>query len=97
MSLLYAVIGAAMLLPYCVVRHGGVPLDRAHLAFYVIAGALGTALPTMVLFSAAAHVPAGVLAIVTALVPLFTYVLALACGVERYRATRAGGRDGRVV
>lgn len=90
-SFLYGLIGAILLLPYCVVRYRGIPLDREHLRFYTIAGALGTALPTVVLFSSAAHMPAGVLALVTALVPLMSYVFALGLGVESYRVLRSLG------
>ena len=91
LSLVAAFFGAAILLPYCIARRRLPPLRRDYLVFYVVAGLLGTALPSAVLFSAAAHLPAGVLAIVTALVPLMTYVFALGLRLERAEAQRACG------
>lgn len=91
LSLVNGFFGAAILLPYCIVRRRLPPLRRDYLVFYVVAGLLGTALPSAVLYSAAPHLPAGVLAIVTALVPLITYVLALGLRIERAEALRACG------
>lgn len=91
LSLVNGFFGAAILLPYCIVRRRLPPLRRDYLVFYVVAGLLGTALPSAVLYSAAPHLPAGVLAIVTALVPLMTYVFALGLRLERAEALRACG------
>ncbi len=91
LSLLAGFFGGCILLPYCIARRRLPPLARDYLVFYIVTGLLGTALPMAVLFSAAAHVPAGVLAIITALVPLMTYVFALGLGLERYQALRALG------
>jgi drug/metabolite transporter (DMT)-like permease len=91
LALLNSLIGAALLLIYGVIRHGGVPLGRDHVRVYFIAGTLGTALPSSVLFFSAAHMPAGILAIIVSLVPLMTYGLALMFGVERMQALRAAG------
>lgn len=91
LSLANGFFGAAILLPYCIVRRRLPPLRRDYLVFYVVAGLLGTALPSALLYSAAPHLPAGVLAIVTALVPLMTYVYALGLRLERAEALRACG------
>ena len=91
LALLTSVIGAAILLPYAVIRRGGVPLGRDHVRVYWIAGILGTALPSSVLFYSAAQMPAGVLAIIVSLVPLMTYGFALLFGVERLQGLRAAG------
>ena len=91
LSLVNGFFGAAILLPYCIARRRLPPLRRDYLVFYAVAGLLGTALPSAVLFSAAAHLPAGLLAIVTTLVPLMTYVFALGLGLERTEALRASG------
>ena len=88
---LNAALGAALLLPYCLLRFGGIPLERAYLRLYVIAGTLGTALPSCILFLAAARVPAGVLAIITSMVPLFTYSFALVVKIERLEWRRLLG------
>ncbi len=91
LSWLNAALGAALLLPYCVVRFGGIPLRRDYLLVYVIAGTLGTAFPSCILFLAAARVPAGVLAIVTSMVPLFTYAIALVFRAEHFAWRRVIG------
>ena len=83
LSWLNAALGAALLLPYCLVRFGGIPFRLDYLRVYVIAGTLGTAFPSCILFLAAAEVPAGVLAIITSTVPLFTYGFALLVRIER--------------
>ena len=91
LSWLNAALGAALLLPYCLLRFGGIPLGRAYLRLYVIAGTLGTAFPSCILFLAAARVPAGVLAIITSMVPLFTYGFALMVRIERLEWRRLLG------
>ena len=91
LSLIAGFFGGVILLSYCLARRRLPPLRRDYLVFYVVAGLLGTALPTAVLYSAAPHLPAGVLAIVIVLVPLMTYVFALGLGLERAEALRALG------
>ena len=91
LALLSSVIGVAILLPYAATRRGGIPLGRDYRRLYVIAGVLGTALPSSVLFFSAAHMPAGILAIIVSLVPLMSYAIALALGVERLAALRVAG------
>lgn len=91
LSWLQGALGAVLLLPYCVVRYGGLPLRRDYLELYIIAGALGTALPSNFLFLAATHLPVGILAIVTSLVPMLTYAISVPFGAEVLRARRALG------
>jgi drug/metabolite transporter (DMT)-like permease len=91
LSWLQGALGIVVLLPYCLVRYGGLPLRRDYLQLYIIAGALGTALPSNFLFFAASHLPAGILAIVTSLVPMLTYAIAVAFGAELLRGRRMFG------
>lgn len=91
LALWTSLIGVALLLPYALLRHGGVPLGRTHVVFYIVAGTLGTALPSSVLYSVAPHMPAGITAIIISLVPMMTYGIALVFGVERLAAFRAAG------
>ena len=91
LSLIAGFFGGVILLPYCLARRRLPPLRRDYPVFYVVAGLLGTALPTAVLYSAAPHLPAGVLAIVTVLVPLMSYVFALGLRLERAEPLRAFG------
>ncbi len=91
LALLQGLLGAILLLPYCIVRSRGMPLNFEHLRFYAVAGVLGTALPSTILFSSAAHLPAGILAIITALVPMMTYAISLGLRIERYAFLRSLG------
>ena len=91
LALWTSVIGVVILLPFALLRHGGVPLGRDYVQVYVIAGTLGTAMPSSVLFFAAAHMPAGIMAIIVSLVPLITYGIALTLGIERLAGLRAAG------
>jgi drug/metabolite transporter (DMT)-like permease len=91
LSWLQGAVGVVALLPYCLIRYGGLPLRRDYLELYIIAGALGTALPSNFLFLSASHLPAGVLAMVTSLVPLLTYGIAIVFGAELFRRRRVVG------
>lgn len=66
-------------------------LDTRHLRFYVISGALGVAFPNIVIFHAARHLSAGLIAILMTLIPLVTYGLSLALRIERFWWVRAVG------
>ena len=83
-----ALIGGLLLLLWCRVRGRPPPLSRKHLIFYVVAGLFGSALPSISLFFAAPHLPAGILAIEIGLVPLITYFLVLILRVEGFHLRR---------
>lgn len=91
LALLTGALGALILLPYALSRPRGIPLRSAYLETYVVAGLLGTAIPSCILFAAASRMPAGILAIIVSLMPLMTYGLALTLRLERFRARRAAG------
>lgn len=86
-----AIYGTALLSVYLLLWRRRVPLDRAHLKFYLFCGVFGTALPSVLFFYAATHLPAGVLSIAIATVPLLTFVTALVLRVERFEGTRVAG------
>lgn len=66
-------------------------LDRAHLRFYAVTGILGSALPSLLVATAARHVDAGVLAVAMALAPMLCLMLCIAGRIERVSARRALG------
>ncbi len=66
LTLWSAVLGAIFLLCFLLARRSPLPLGRRFLVFYLVCGLLGTAVPSTLFFYAAAHVPAGVLAIAIA-------------------------------
>ena len=67
------------------------PLDRQHLGFYTFCGLIGTVLPTVLLFYVAAHVAAGVVAILMSAVAIAAYPMSLLLGIDRLQALRALG------
>lgn len=73
-----------LLLPfYLLLRGRQLPLTSKHLVFYAVCGLLGTALPGTLLFFAAMSLPAGVLSIAMALIPILTVAIAFAIGFEQ--------------
>ncbi|MEM7222402.1 MAG: DMT family transporter [Pseudomonadota bacterium] len=90
-TLWQAIIGCALLFLFDLARRRALPLDRQHLTFYLVCGLLGTAIPASLYFYAAPHLPAGVLSITIATVPMMTFLGAHILGVDRLSATRLLG------
>lgn len=91
MALLQAFIGGLVLTPIVLARRRPPQLTRPHLLVYIVAGILGTALPSCVWFWVAPSLPSGLVAILMALVPMMTLGLALMVRVERFETKRALG------
>lgn len=83
--------GGVLLLVFNLLRGKRLPLDRRHLLFYGFCGLFGTIMPTMALFYAAPHVPAGVMAILMSAVPIGAYVFALVLRIDRLEWLRSLG------
>lgn len=86
-----AVGGGVMVLLITTLRGRRLPLDRQHLKFYAVCGLVGTVTPTVILFYAAAHVSAGLLAVLMAAVAIMAYPLALAVKIDQLRWLRSTG------
>ncbi len=68
------------------------PVIRTDVArFGLICGSCGVAFPAIALFWCARHLPAGVVAIAFASMPLFTYLLAVLLNIERAQRRRLSG------
>lgn len=80
--------GALFLLVLNTIRGKGLPLHRRALLFYLMIALIGTLLPNWASFTAAIHLPGGILAIVIATVPMFAFPMALALGMDRFSALR---------
>lgn len=85
------VFSAAILLVMTRLRGRRLPDFRANLWPFVIVALVGTVIPNSTSYSAAAHLPAGVMSIVISLVPMFALPLALAVGQERFAPLRMAG------
>lgn len=84
-------IGAALMALICRLRGIRLPLTRRHLQFYVTIALIGTILPNTASYQAAVHLPSGILSILLSMVPIFSFPVALALGLDRFSLRRCLG------
>ncbi|MFW2545178.1 DMT family transporter [Primorskyibacter sp. 2E107] len=84
-------IGAVVLRIIMVFRGTTFSFAPRHLAFYLLIALLGSILPGMASYSAAVHLPSGVLSILLSSVPMLAFPIALMLGLERFRMRRLVG------
>ncbi|MBY6202277.1 DMT family transporter [Maritalea mobilis] len=84
-------LGALILLPINGLRSGRLPMGARHLAFYTVIALIGTLLPNSASYTAAIHLPSGILSIVLSTVPMVSFPIALALGMDRFSALRLMG------
>ena len=77
--------GGAILLVACVVTGTLPTLGRDQIRMYLITGTLGVSFPTALLNFAAPHLPAGAIALLLALAPPLTYLIAFLIKLERFQ------------
>jgi drug/metabolite transporter (DMT)-like permease len=85
------VLGAALLGALTHLRGKRLPRKRAQIRLYVIIALVGTVLPNSASYAAAAHLPAGILAILLSLVPMFAFPVALSLGIDQFSWRRLLG------
>jgi drug/metabolite transporter (DMT)-like permease len=85
------VIGAVLLGAIVFIRGGRLALGRRQITLYLAIALLGTILPNTASYRAAAYLPAGVMSIVIAMVPMFAFPIALALGQDRFSIARVVG------
>ncbi len=85
------VISGAILGVLTVARGRNLPLGRAQIRMYLVIALIGTVLPNSASYQAAVHLPAGILAILLALVPMFAFPIALMMSTDRFSWSRLGG------
>lgn len=90
--LAWQMLFAALAIGAVAALRGELPrLSWVNLRYAAVAGLLGISGPNLVTFTALAHLPAGLIGVLTALAPLFTYGIALALRIEPLRPQRALG------
>jgi drug/metabolite transporter (DMT)-like permease len=72
-------------------RGRGLPFLRRHVSLYVIIALIGTLLPNSASYTAAIHLPSGILSIVLSLVPMMSFPIAMALGMDRFSTLRFTG------
>ncbi|MBI1416330.1 MAG: EamA family transporter [Limimaricola sp.] len=88
---LNAAIGLVVMAALLLWRRKGLPLTRPALIRYVFVGVLGTVLPNAANYTAAQHLPAGIIALCMSLLPMVALPMALAVGVDRVTPMRVFG------
>ena len=73
------------------VRRSRVIIDRSHILFFTVVAFTGTLLPNTSSYFAAFHLPAGVMALVIALVPMCSLLVALTLRFEKFQWRRLSG------
>jgi len=85
------VIGAALAVSALGVLRRPIPLSRPAFRLYGTIALVGTLVPSSVTYVAAAHLPAGIIAILMSLVPMIAFPIALAMGLDRFGWARLAG------
>ncbi len=67
------------------------PLGRAQIRMYLVIALIGTVLPNSASYQAAVYLPAGILSVLLALVPIFAFPIALLMATDRFSWLRLGG------
>ncbi|NOR63923.1 MAG: EamA family transporter, partial [Rhodobacteraceae bacterium] len=78
------VIGVAVSAAFLLLRGKRLNFTRKNMPVYVGVAMLGTVLPNYFSYTASAELPAGIISILIALVPLFSMPIALMMGFERF-------------
>lgn len=85
------VIVAIVLGIICLVRHYKISIKPQHLKFCFVISILGTLFPNAFSYVATAQLPAGIMAIIIATVPMCAMLIALGLGVEKFSTRRMLG------
>lgn len=85
------VIGAVLMGGIVFARGGGLSFSGRTLRLYVLIALIGTVVPNSAGFKAIAHLPAGVISVLLALIPMIAFPIALGLGLERFSLRRFAG------
>ncbi len=83
--------GSLILLAVAVIRRRRLPLDAAHLRYYLLPGAFGLGGSFVLLAFVAPKIPVGVVALGAAIAPMLTYGFAGLMKLERYSGVKVIG------
>ena len=86
-----AIIGGSVLTLFMIATGRKLPLSKTHIAFYIVCGLLGTALPSSVSYTAYKILPIGVNNIVLSLVPMLTILMSFPLGLDTMNVRRFFG------
>ena len=83
--------GGLLIFLLALTRRNSPKLTWTHIRFYAVVGPVGMGLPYCIMAFAAPKIPAGIIALGLALVPMLTYGIMLMLRMEGYRWWRTGG------
>ncbi len=87
-------LGPAIIIGLIVLMRPGdkhTALSVSHTRYYLICGLTGIVIPNTSMYFAAAHLPAGILAIIVNTVPIMAYPMALLMKLEKFNKLRLSG------
>ena len=84
-------IGTTVLGFVCALRGTGMRFSKRDMTLYLVLALIGSVLPGISSYTAAIHLPAGVLSILLSAIPMLAFPIALAFGLERFRWRRLAG------
>lgn len=84
-------IGAALMAAVCLIRRTSLPRQPAALRAYVVIALVGAVLPNSISYTAAVHLPAGIMSLLLSIIPMFAFGIALLLGTDRFAWRRLGG------
>lgn len=85
------VIGALLLGAVLLVRRQGFAVTRARLGFAALIAVIGTLVPNSTFYISVARLPSGIMSIIIAMVPLLSFPIAMALGMDRFGWLRVAG------
>lgn len=85
------VIGALLLGSILLVRRQAFAVTRDRLAFAALIAVIGTLIPNSTFYISVAQLPSGIMSIIIATVPLLSFPVAMALGMDRFGWLRAAG------
>jgi len=69
-------------------RRSSIRFSKQYLKYYLVCGLVGIACPNMIMYFAAPHLPAGILALIVNTAPTMTYPIAFAAKLEKFHWQR---------
>ncbi len=84
-------IGSVLMAVLCAVRGKGLPVNWSTLRVFAIVALIGTLIPNTASFQAAVHVPAGIMAILLSMIPMFAFPIALLLRLDSFSWRRLSG------
>ncbi len=85
------VLGAVLMALICAARRKPLPLNRAAMRAYLVIALVGAVLPNSISYTAAVHLPAGIMSLLLSIIPMFAFGIALALGNDSFAWRRLGG------